>query len=195
MDSKLARARLFAFGLLAGLLAAAGILLVASRPAGKPVALLPPVPTATARPVRVHVSGEVVSPGVYSLPPGSLVQDAIAAAGGPTASGDPGRLNLAAPLSDGQQVVVPFSVGSVGPQPPAMAVAEAPPSPSNRVNINTATGEQLEALPEIGPAIAARIVAYRNAQGPFKTIEEIQDVSGIGPKTFDAIKDLITVAP
>ena len=198
MPTLLARARPFAFGLLVGLLSTGLLWLIAKRPAGKPVTLIPPAPTATPAPLRVHVAGEVAAPGVYELPPGSLVQDAIAAAGGATADGAPGRLNLAAPLADGQQIVVPSTNSTAAPssQPlsPDPSTSSAP-SPTNRLNINTATAAELEALPDIGPVTAARIVEYRTANGPFNTIEEITDVRGIGPVTFDTIKDLITVGP
>ncbi|MBI3362895.1 MAG: SLBB domain-containing protein, partial [Chloroflexi bacterium] len=92
MDNLLARARPFAFGLLVGLLSVGMILIVARRPEGKPVTLIPPAPTATPVPLRVHVTGAVNAPGVYQLLPGSIVQDAIAAAGGATADGNTGRL-------------------------------------------------------------------------------------------------------
>jgi competence protein ComEA len=168
--------------LLGGLILAGGVVLIARRPAGRPVELPPPPATATPAPVRVDVTGEVASPGVYTLPPGSLVQDALAAAGGPTDDADLTRLNLAEPLIDGEQIIVPAQ----GQQPSAMP-------PGSKLDINTATAEQLEALPQIGPVMATRIVDYRAEHGPFRTIEGIMDVSGIGPKTFEAIRDLITV--
>ena len=198
MDNLFTRVRPFLFGLVVGLLAVGVIWIIARRPEGKPVTLIPPAPTATPVPLRVHVTGAVAAPGVYQLAPGSIVQDAITAAGGAAADGNPGRLNLAAPLTDGQQVVVPSNSQPTAPapatgatQPPASNPSA--PSSSNKVNINTATAEELEALPEIGPATAAKIVDYRTAHGPFKTIEEITAVKGIGPATFETIKDLITV--
>ncbi|MBI3359814.1 MAG: helix-hairpin-helix domain-containing protein, partial [Chloroflexi bacterium] len=124
--------------------------------------------------------------------------DAIAAAGGATADGNTGRLNLAAPLADGQQIVVP-SNSQPASAPPSTSSNQSPtsnlstPSPSDKININTASAEELEALPQIGPATAAKIVDYRTAHGPFKTIEEITNVKGIGPATFEKIKALITV--
>jgi competence protein ComEA len=201
MDSVLARARPFLFGLVVGLLSVGVIWIIARRPQGKPVKLIPPAPAATPSPLRVYIAGAVAAPGVYELPRGSITRDAIAAAGGGTADGDPGRLNLAAPLTDGQQVIVP-SIRQPTALPARAAVDGATPlvpdpltpSASNKVNINTATAGELEALPEIGPSTAAKIVEYRTAHGPFRTIEDITAVKGIGPATFDTIKDLITVA-
>jgi competence protein ComEA len=182
------------FGLLAVALLAGVVMLIARRPAGQPVEIRPPPPTPTIAPMRVHVSGEVVRPGVYAFQAGSIVQDAVEAAGGPTGLADLESLNLAAPLAEGQQVFVP----AVGEPPLPDGESQtfersSLPSPDARININTATAEELEALPEIGPVMAAKIVAYRTTHGPFETIEDIQDVDGIGPKTFEAIKDLIEV--
>ncbi len=118
------------------------------------------------------------------------------AAGGLTAQADAARLNLAAPLADGQQVFVP-AVGQPLPTAPpgdfAGLAAPPNPAPAGPINLNTATVEELETLPEIGPVTAAAIVAYRQEHGPFKTAEEVMEVRGIGPKTFEAIKGLITV--
>jgi competence protein ComEA len=178
--------------LLGGLILAGGVVLIARRPSGQPVELPPPPATSTPAPVRVDVSGDIAAPGVYTLPPGSIVQDALTAAGGPNDDADLTRLNLAEPLSDGEQILVPArgqtNTPSPGQQPNSL-------SPGEKLDINTATAEQLEALPEIGPVMAARIVDYRTEHGPFRTIEEIMDVSGVGPKTFEAIKDLVTVNP
>ncbi len=185
------RLRSLAYLLLGGLILVGIVVLIARRPSGQPVRLPPPPPTSTPAPVRVDVTGEVVSPGVYTLPPDSIVQDAITAAGGPTSDADLSRLNLAALLSGGQQIVVPGAHSPAADEStlqPASALTS-----TNRLNVNTATSEQLESLPEIGPATAAKIVEYRTTHGPFQTIEGIMDVSGIGPKTFEAIRDLITV--
>jgi competence protein ComEA len=209
----------FLYGLLFGLFATGVLLVVARRPPGHPVQLLePPTPV----PLRVHVTGAVVNPGVYALPSGSIVQDALDAAGGTAARADVSGLNLAQVLNDGDQVRVPERVptstpaptraptatppptvtvgpGTPSPTPPPTATPEPTSSgqtvPGGQVNINTATLAELEILPRIGPAIAQRIIDYRTQNGPFNTIEEIMNVRGIGPATFAQIKDRITVGP
>lgn len=190
-----------AFGLVCGLLAAGLILLVARQPSGEPLTLLaPPSPA----PLIVHVSGAVTQPGVYTLPTGSRVQDAIRAAGGFLDDADRASLNLAAILEDGAQVIAPSQLPAAQPilQPTAATRSESialptraqsPTPKGQKININTATQEELESLPMIGPALAKQIIAYRTAHGPFEKIEDIVDVPGIGPKTFEVIKDLITV--
>ena len=156
-----------------------------------PITILPPAPTATPGPIRVYVSGAVTSPDVYSIPPGSIMRDALNAAGGASGEADLNQVNLAQVLRDGDHVYVP-KIGEV-PTPALVGVDSTEAALSGLLNINTATAEQLEALPGIGPAIAKRIVDYRDAHGPFANIEVIQNVSGIGPTIFGQIKDLITV--
>ena len=156
-----------------------------------PITILPPAPTATPGPIRVYVSGAVTSPDVYSIPPGSIMRDALTAAGGASGEADLNQVNLAQVLRDGDHIYVP-KIGEV-PTPALVGVDSTEAALSGLLNINTATAEQLEALPGIGPAIAKRIVDYRDAHGPFANIEAIQNVSGIGPAIFGQIKDLITV--
>lgn len=154
-----------------------------------------PLPTATPAPIRVYVSGAVRHPDVYELPPGSIIRDALAAAGGATSGADLDCINLAQEVRDQQRVYVPRR-GEAGPPPPgASGGANARETTGAKVNINTATAAELETLPRIGPTTAQRIVEYRAANGPFKTVEDIQNVPGIGPTTFAEIKDLITVGP
>jgi competence protein ComEA len=190
-----------AFGLICGLLAAGVITLVARQPSGAPVTLLPPPSPA---PLVVHVNGAVAQPGVYTLPVGSRVQDAIDAAGGFLSEADPGSLNLAAVLEDGSQITA-LSLQPTQPPPPeqtAVTRGETIPLPTltrsptpkgHKININTATQEELESLPMIGPVLAKQIIEYRTANGLFQKIEDIVDVPGIGPKTFEVIQELITV--
>ncbi len=169
-----------------------------------PIVVVPPptvAPTAlpTPAPVRVYVSGAVATPGVYTLPPHSLVHDAIQAAGGASAEANLERINLALEVRDQQQIHVPRKGESAPAQPtllslPSSAAASAVPG-ARRVNINTATLAELETLPRIGPSIAQRIIDYRTRNGPFKQIEDIKNVSGIGEAMFSAIKDLIAVEP
>jgi competence protein ComEA len=182
-------------GVLAAVVLAAAVLLAAGSAGGSTTAL-PTVrlqrsaaaaPTAT--PLLVQVTGAVRRPGLVSLPRGARTIDAIAAAGGTTAKADEAGVNLAAPVADGQQVVVPAR----GAAPPATggAAAGASAAPGVRVSLAAATAEQLETLPRIGPALAARILAYRTAHGGFRSVAELQQVGGIGPKTFAGLKDLV----
>jgi len=186
---------LMGYGLLAALVVTGLLLVITRRPAGVPVQLqAPPTPL----PLRVHVAGAVAAPGVYHLPPGSIVQDALAAAGGPTAQANLALLNLAHKLTDGEQVLVPEAAPTAAAAPTAGTAAAGQsstltPASGSPININTASAAELEVLPRIGPALAQRIVDYRSAHGLFRAIEDIMQVSGIGPATFEQIKDLITV--
>ncbi|MGC9347030.1 MAG: helix-hairpin-helix domain-containing protein [Anaerolineae bacterium] len=147
-----------------------------------------PQGTATALPdhLRVYVSGAVEDQQVVTVPVGSLVSDALDAAGGATVDADLGALNLAAPLEDHQHVVVPTRVSS----------PETGASPrTGLINVNSASSEELQALPGIGAKRAADIIDYREAHGPFETIEDIQAVPGIGPAILERIAPLITVEP
>lgn len=148
----------------------------------------------------VHVAGAVVAPGLVTLPAGSRVADAVERAGGlrPDADGD--RVNLAAPLTDGVRVYIPV-MGQPDP-PPAIVVtggaaegAAAAPSAAAPVDLNSATEAQLEALPGVGPSTAAAIVAYRTEHQRFRTVDELQEVRGIGPAKFEAIESMVTVGP
>ena len=167
------------YGVLIGLLTAGVIWLIASRPRGAPVTLLP---TPTPGELTIYVSGAVTTPGVYILPKGSRVDAAIQAAGGFTPGAETESINLAALLEDGQQIDVP-------------GVVDTSHVNVGRVNINTATVSELDALPGIGPTTAQAIVDYRLQHGSFKFIQDIQNVPGIGSATYDRIKDYITVAP
>jgi competence protein ComEA len=158
-----------------------------------PTSTRPPSPTPA--PIRVHVNGAVRHPDVYELPPGSIVQDAVEAAGGPASNANLDRVNLALELRDQQQVYVPCQ-GETNPPPPVSGGEPGGEGAAGTlVNINTATAAELETLPRIGPTMAQRIVEYREANGPFETIGDVQDVPGIGPTTFEGFKDLITVGP
>lgn len=168
-----------AYGLLIGLLAAGLLWVAASRPRGEAVTLLP---TPTPGLVTVYVSGAVASPGVYSLPDGSRVDDAVKAAGGFIVGAEQDRINLATLLEDGQQIEVP-------------GVISTSRISAGRVNINTATASELDALPGIGPTAAQAIVDYRLQNGPFQAVQDIQNVPGIGPATYDRIRNFITIEP
>jgi competence protein ComEA len=190
-------------GVLAGFILAGAIFIVISMPSGKPIAL---EPSPTKAPIEVHVVGAVVRPGLYSLPEGSRIQDAIDAAGGLLSQTDANSINLAAKVEDGQQLqigsgaglAVPAPGGTPKPGSPFTVIATSTPqggsNPSgDLIDINTASLAELQSLPGIGPTTAQNIINYRNQHGPFQQIEDIMNVPGIGPTTFDAIQDLITV--
>src|SRR5829696_8366882 len=140
--------------------------------------------------VAVHVAGHVRRPGLVRQPAGSRVQDAIRAAGGATAGADLDAVNLARKLTDGEQVLLP---GPGDPPPPlAPDPGAAPGTPSAPLDLNTATVEQLDALPGVGEVTAGRIVAYRSAH-PFTTVDELLEVPGVGQRRFEQLKDLVTV--
>jgi competence protein ComEA len=134
----------------------------------------------------VHVLGQVARPGLYELSEGDRAVDAIAAAGGFTATADPGGINLARLLSDGEQLVVP-AVGEVQ----AGAGAASGPG-SGKINLNSADAATLDTLPRIGPAMAQRIIDWREANGRFSSVDDLLAVTGIGQKTLDGLRDLIT---
>lgn len=160
-----------------------------------PPATSTPLPTPTPAPIRVYISGAVRHPAVYVLQRGSIVEDALDVAGGTLPEADLARINLALELQDQQQVHVPQE-GEVNP-PPVISggVSESAGVTGGIVNINTATAKELETLPGVGEVTARRIIDYREAHGPFETIEDIQNVPGIGVKTFEGIQDSIGVGP
>ena len=181
-------------GILLGLLLAGGIWVAARAPEGESVQLRP---APTPEPIQVHVAGAVVRPGIYDLPEDSRVIDAVEAAGGFVAEADKNGLNLAARVEDAQKLDIPFVAGFIPEEEQGFVViSEGTPSPfagSDLVDINSASVEELDKLPGIGPTTAKNIIAYRDENGPFARIEDIVNVSGIGSATFDDIKDLITV--
>ncbi|MGD2177007.1 MAG: ComEA family DNA-binding protein [Anaerolineae bacterium] len=169
------------------------------RAPAAPIIVSTPVPTstlpppATPAPIRVYVSGAVRSPAVYELPRGSIIQDAVKAAGGPASEADLDSINLALELQDQQHVRVPRE-GGANPQPVISGGASrSGETLGHLVDINAATADELQTLPGVGEVTAQRIIEYREANGPFDTVEDIQNVSGIGPKTFDGFEEMITV--
>ncbi|MBN2112515.1 MAG: ComEA family DNA-binding protein [Acidimicrobiia bacterium] len=160
----------------------AGIWFAAQAPDPPPLAVDPG--GQAGRTITVHVAGAVVSPGVVRVAAGSRVGEAIAAAGGARPDADLARVNLAAPLADGQQLLVP----AVSPDGGTGALAG-----DGRVHINLASVEELESLPGVGPVLAQRIVAYRTEHGPFQTIEDLLDVPGIGEGKLAALRDAVLV--
>jgi competence protein ComEA len=178
-------------GVLAGFVLAGALFLVVRAPSGKPIDLLP-APTKT--PLLVNVVGAVPRPGLYELPEGSRVHDAVDAAGGLLADADTTSINLAAPLEDGELLAIPFVGGAAdtGLAGGESGVATEEPTASDLININTATVEELDNLPGIGPTTAQKIIDYRTENGPFQRIEDLLNGSGIGPSTFELLKDLVT---
>lgn len=175
----------------------AGETLVLSSASPAPPAALPSPSASPSTPdVVVYVCGAVRSPGVVRLPSTARVADAVQIAGGATSSAELSAVNLAARLTDGQQIIVPrrgeaSTAGAVAASASSAAggstVAAAP------ININTASLEELDGLDGVGPATAQKIIDYRTANGGFKTIDEIKEVPGIGDAKFAAMKDSITV--
>ena len=165
-----------------------------------PAAPLPPPPAAavgvTGLPssrVVVDVVGAVRRPGLYRLAQGSRIADAVARAGGATGKADLAQVNLAAPLADGEQVVVPRRSAPGAPGGPATAPGApgAPAAPAAPVQLSTATLEQLDTLPGVGPATAQKILDYREKHGAFSSVDELDAVPGIGPKRLEQLRDLV----
>jgi competence protein ComEA len=154
-----------------------------------------PAPRVSTALVVVDVAGKVHHPGLYRLPPGSRVADALAAAGGALARVDLDSLNLAAKVVDGQQILVGVR-GPVGGGVVAPDVTGGPPaaggSTTGPVDLNTATLEQLESLPGIGPVLAQNILDWRSAHGSFSTVDQLNDVTGIGAVKFATLRPLVT---
>ncbi len=142
----------------------------------------------------VHVAGAVQAPGVYRLTAGARVIDAVQAAGGVATDSNPDAINLAAVVADGERVYVPH-VGEVAPVVASGSAATSGGSstPSGPVNLNTATADDLDALPGVGPSTAMAILAYRDQHGPFTSVDDLGEVRGIGPAKLDAIRGLVTV--
>jgi competence protein ComEA len=160
----------------------------AASPVRAPVlAVATPV---AAKPERlvVHVVGSVRRPGLYRLRDGSRIADAVRRAGGPTRKADLALVNLAAPVADGTQIVVPGR-GSAGAA--AAPSAGSPGAPAGPVHLNTATLEQLDALPGVGPVTAQRILDYRQKHGAFHSVDDLDAVSGIGPARLEQLHDLV----
>jgi competence protein ComEA len=132
----------------------------------------------------IHVVGEVVSPGMYQLPIGARLVDAVFAAGGLTDEADNASVNLARELTDGEQIIV-FSISQEGQSPGTNS--------SGLISLNRAGEKELEELPGIGPALAGRIIAWREANGGFKSIEDLLKVSGIGESLLSGVIDLVTL--
>lgn len=229
------RAHLSALGVVLVLvLAVVAIMLLRSRATAVPVAAVSVSPAATASPagrtpvpsaapagpstgpsagpatIRVHVAGRVRHPNVYALTDGARAIDAVRAAGGLSAGAHPGSLNLAAPVCDGCQVMIPASGdGTItGPDGVGAGSPSSPRSPAvssaggqaggrtggdERIDLNAAGAEELQTLDGVGPATAAKIISWRTQHGRFSDVSELQEIDGIGPKTYARLKDHVRV--
>ena len=174
------------------LLLAAGLVLLGPRLVHRGASRAVAPPLRVARPVRaaprlvVDVAGAVRRPGLYRLPRGARVDAALAAAGGVTPRAEVAAVNLAAPLADGEQIVVPVRGAAA-----ASAAGGAASSPGAPVDLNSATAEQLDALPGVGPATAAKIISYRQEHGAFHSLAELDAVPGIGAGRLAQLKGLV----
>lgn len=143
----------------------------------------------TGRKIFVHVGGAVRTPGLYELPMGARVDDAVRAAGGVLEDADVNGLNLAARVKDGEKVLVPTQSG----QGEAPAASGSGGAEGGLINLNTATVGDLEQLPGIGPALAQRILDYRERNGGFRSVDDLLEVPGIGAKKFEELREHVTV--
>jgi competence protein ComEA len=185
-DQKVSKQLLIA---LAGVVAVASLVLVAVNRPEPPTGEFSVSADETANEVieqfvYVHVVGEVQSPGMYQLPIGARLVDAVFAAGGLTEDADNASVNLARELSDGEQIVV-FSISQEGQSPGTNS--------SGLISLNRAGDKELEELPGIGPALAGRIIAWREANGGFKSVQDLLKVSGIGESLLSGVVDLVTL--
>jgi len=143
--------------------------------------------------IKVHVAGAVIQPGLYEMEKGTRVADAVKAAGGSAPDALIDKINLAETLRDGQKITVPRK-GESPPDGSGLTGINPVISERNKkININTASAEELETLPGIGPALASKIVKYRNEKGQFSSIQSLKKVPGIGQKKFESIKDLVEI--
>jgi len=167
------------------------VAIAASEPSVQVSVAAAPSPSLSAQStVLVHVLGQVRRPGVVSLPEGARVQDALAAAGGLTRLARPGDLNLAARVSDGAQLVIGRAGSTMND---AAAAAGGTPGADAVIDLNAATVEQLDTLPGVGPVTAAKILAWREEHGRFRAVAELQEVDGIGPKSYADIAPRVRV--
>ena len=185
-DQKVSKQLLIA---LAGVVAVASLVLVAVNRPEPPTGEFSVSADETANEViyqflYVHVVGEVASPGMYQLPVGARLVDAVFAAGGLTEDADNASVNLARKLTDGEQIIV-FSISQEGQSPGTNS--------SGLISLNRAGDKELEELPGIGPALAGRIIAWREANGGFKSVQDLLKVSGIGESLLSGVVDLVTL--
>ena len=181
-----------AFVIVTVAIAIGAVLLITTRPDAVQITINPPVPTVTPAPsetpapIQVYVTGEVENPQItVELPFESRVQAAIDAAGGFTENADLDRVNVVGVLRDGDQIHVPSL------EDDSVPVSVATPSGGGVINVNTATLQELQNLPGVGPALAERIIDHRQEFGPFENIDDLDEVSGIGPSLLEGFAGLI----
>lgn len=197
MDNPLARYRPYLLMLALFAIVLGGTIFWLRRPEPTPLTITTatPRPTATVASLMVDLRGAVSKPGIYTLPVGSRVQDALILAGDVLSNADLRTLNLARRLNDGEQIYVPL-IGEVvtAPTPSTKSgTLQTATSPGGKININTATLAELDRLPGVGPSIGQRIIDYRTQNGDFKKIDDLKKVRGIGDAMFDQIRDLVTL--
>jgi competence protein ComEA len=195
------------FGVLFGLLAAGLILLISKPVEGEPISLSPaptptntsaPKPTSTEVPILVQVEGEVNNPGIYSLQQNARLEDLIDLAGGLTDYADNNRINRALLLRDGDYMYIPGfdeEIPNIARNAPINLSEDSENFYNYPLNINEADQLALESLPGIGPAKAADIIAYRQMLGTFTSLEDLLDISGIGPATLDSLREYLICEP
>jgi competence protein ComEA len=192
----MARLGVIVVAAIAGLALVGMVLLLLDDRTGPPIVIEDPLADAT---VVVAIAGAVATPGVYPLPAGARLHDALAAAGGATADADLAQLNQARRLRDEERIVVP-RLGSSEPvaaslSPVAAGTTAAAADAGAPLDLNRATAAELESLPEIGTTLAQRIVDYRTEHGPFRAIEELAKVDGISARMVEELRPLVTVGP
>jgi len=185
--------RTLAIGILLGLLASGIIIITASAPKGEPIIL---TPRPTASPIMVSIQGEILQPGVYPLQKDARLSDAVEKAGGFTPNANNLVVNLAAALNDGDSIIIPSRQSTENEtllsENSRVIQSSNPFQPSTTcININTATFEELQTLPGVGPTRASAIIDFRKKNGPFYKLEDLMQVSGIGAGTFETLKDQI----
>jgi len=179
----LAQGGRFLFGLFTGLLVAGVLVLLLAEPRGSPIELLP-LPTPS--PLRIHVAGAVRRPGIVELPPEAIIADALAAAGGALPGADLDALNLAAAVEPGERILVPLPGTAI---PTASGITAS----TGALDLNHASAAELESLPGIGPSLASAIVQYRDQNGPFRSVDDLLNVPGIGPTRLAQLRELVRV--
>ena len=201
MDNSLARYRPYIVMMLLFIIVLIGTVyfLRRSDPAPATLAIITPTPkpTPTVASIKIDVRGAVGKPGVYTLAAGSRIQDALTLAGEALPNADTRSLNLARKLNDGEQIYIPLQ-GEILPTVPSASgksdLRTAPtPTRAGKLNINTATLQELDTLPGIGPVTAQSIIDYRDQNGAFKKLDDVKKVRGIGDSLYSQIKDLITL--
>jgi len=182
--------QILTFCVLVTFIVAGLIVLISSTPSGTPIELIP-IPTSSG--ITVHISGAIINPGVYRLDQGSRIEDAVKKAGGLTETANIETVNLAKIIRDGEKINIPAICINCENTSVKTTETDLIPSNDSPLNINTATIEELEQLPGIGPTIAEDIIEYREKVGFFRSISELDNVPGLGPTKIQQFIDMVTV--